>query len=235
MKILIVNNSGNVGKSFLSRELFLPNMENGKIVEIETHNSSSSGFDVETVKIQGDEIQELNQLFIKNDDLIIDLGSSQIEIFFNELQQMNMSILDEIDLIVIPAIPNTKEVEDTLVILDELRDLDLGIRIEIILNRCEMLKKFDFFIAEAKERKYKIDTNLRLQDYRVIGDLEDDKLLTTEILNSDKDYKAEAKAAYKNGDDETGDKLSDLYLLKNQAKEIRRDLDRVFALLIAKS
>ena len=235
MKILIVNNSGNVGKSFLSRELFYPNMKDAKIVEIESRNSSSTGFNIELNKITGNEIQELNQLFIKNDDLIIDLGSSQIEIFFNELQQMNMSILDEIDLIVVPVIPNTKEVEDTLVILDELRDLDLGIRIEIILNRCEMLKKFDFFIAEAKARKYIIDTNLRLQDYRAIGDLEDDKLLTTEILNSDKDYKAEAKAAYKNGDDETGDKLSDLYLLKNQAKEIRRDLDRVFALLIAKS
>ena len=235
MKILIVNNSGNVGKSFLSRELFLPNMKNAKIVEIETHNSSSSAFNIETNKINGNEIQELNKLFFRNDDLIVDLGASQIEKFFNELQQIDMSILDEIDLIVVPAIPNIKEVEDTLVILDELRDLDLGIRIEIILNRCEMLKKFDFFIDEAKARKYKIDTNLQLQDYRAIADLEENKLLTTEILNSDKDYKKEAKEAYKNGDDETGDKLSDLYLLKKQAKAIRRDLDRVFALLIAKS
>jgi len=235
MKILIVNNSGNVGKSFLSRELFLPNMENGKIVEIETHNSSSSGFDVETVKIQGDEIQELNKLFFQNDDLIVDLGASQIEKFFNELKQIDISILDEIDMIVVPVIPNIKEVEDTLVLLEQLKDLDLGIRIEIILNRCEMLKKFDFFIDEAKARDYKIDTNLQLQDYRAIADLEENKLLTSEILNSDKDYKKEAKEAYKNGDNELGDNMSDMYMLKKQATAIRNDLDRVFALLIAKS
>ena len=235
MKILIVNNSGNVGKSFLSRELFLPNLKDGKIVEIETHNSSSSGFDVETIKINGNEIQKLNKLFFQNDDLIVDLGASQIEKFFDELKQIDISILDEIDLIVVPVIPNIKEVEDTLVLLEQLKDLDLGIKIEIILNRCEMLKKFDFFIDEAEARDYKIDTNLQLQDYRAIADLEENKLLTNEILNSDKDYKKEAKEAYKAGDNELGDKLSDMYLLKKQAKAIRNDLDKVFALLIAKS
>lgn len=254
MKILLVNNSGNVGKSFLSRELFLPNMPNAKIVEIETHNSSSSSFKIETIKLNGADIQDLNKLFFKEDDLIVDLGASQIENFFKHLKQVDLSVLDEIDLIVIPVIPNIKEIEDTLVLIQQLQNLNLNIKIEVVLNRCEVLKKFDFFIEEAKERNIIVNTNLVLQDYRAIADLEENKMLTTEILGSDRDYKREAKEAFKKAANDVveiktnedgveeevdfnllGDKISDFYLLQKQSKAIREDLDKVFALLIAKS
>ena len=234
MKILMLNNSGNVGKSFISRELIYPNLDDDKIiVEIETHNSSSSNFNANTVKISGDDFSQLSKLFFQYDDLVVDLGASQIEKFFNELRLNDKEVLDEIDLIVLPVIPNIKEVEDTLVLLQQLNKLDLGIQVKVILNRCRDIKKFDFFMSEAKELGYKINTKLQLQDYRAIQDLEEDKILTTEILASDKDYKQEAKQAYRNGDKELGDKLSDLYMLRSAAKAIRKDLDRVYALLIS--
>ena len=234
MKILILNNSGNVGKSFISRELIYPNLNDDKIiVEVETHNSSSSNFNVNTVKISGDDFSQLSKLFFQYDDLVVDLGASQIEKFFNELRLNDKEVLDEIDLIVLPVIPNIKEVEDTLVLLQQLNKLDLGIQVKVILNRCRDIKKFDFFMNEAKELGYKINTKLQLQDYRAIQDLEEDKILTTEILASDKDYKQEAKQAYRNDDKALGDKLSDLYMLRSAAKAIRKDLDRVYALLIS--
>ena len=234
MKILMLNNSGNVGKSFISRELIYPNLDDDKIiVEVETHNSSSSNFNANTVKISGDDFSQLSKLFFQYDDLVVDLGASQIEKFFNELQLNDKEVLDEIDLIILPVIPNIKEIEDTLVLLQQLNKLDLGIQVKVILNRCRDIKKFDFFMSEAKELGYKINTKLQLQDYRAIQDLEEDKILTTEILASDKDYKQEAKQAYKNGDKELGDKLSDLYMLRSAAKAIRKDLNRVYALLIS--
>jgi len=234
MKILMLNNSGNVGKSFISRELIYPNLKKDKIiVEIETRNSSSLKFNINTVKIGGDDFSQLTKLFFQYDDLVIDLGSSQIEKFFSELKLNDKEVLDEIDLIVIPVIPNIKEVEDTLVSLKQLNKLNLKIQIKVLLNRCRDIKKFDFLINEAREMGYNINTKLQLQDYRAISDLEEDKILTDEILASDKDYKQEAKQAYRNGDKELGDKLSDLYMLRSAAKAIRKDLDKVYNLLVS--
>jgi len=235
MKSLIINNSGNVGKSFISREMIYPNLKDDRlIVEIETHNSSSSNFNVDTKKLSGDDFTELNRLFFQYDDLVIDLGASQIEKFFTELKQNDKEVLNEIDLIIIPVIPNVKEIEDTLVLLEQLQKLNLDIKIEVILNRCRDLKKFDFFISEAKALNYNIDTSLQLQDYRAISDLEEDKILTTEIIASDKDFKNLAKEAYKNNNKRLGNKMSDMYMLKSAAKAIRNDLDRVYALLLTK-
>lgn len=235
MKILVINNSGNVGKSFISRELLYPNLiaEDKKIIEIESNNSSSSAFKVETLKISGNDFETLNRQIMMNDDLVLDLGASQIEKFFAEFQQ-NDSILEEIDFIIVPVIPNIKEIEDTLVLLEILKNANLGIRIEIILNRCQDINKYKFFIDEAKERGFNIDTNLQLQDYKAIAELEENKYLTNEILGSEKDFKALAKESYKANNIEEADMYSDMYLLQKQSVTIRKDLDQIYALLIAK-
>ena len=39
MRIFVLNSSGNVGKSIVSREVLYPFMENAKIIEVETVNS----------------------------------------------------------------------------------------------------------------------------------------------------------------------------------------------------
>lgn len=233
-KILVINNSGNVGKSFISREMIYPNMSDCKIVEVESNNSSSSEFNVQTEKISGNNFEKLNRLFMRNDNLVIDLGASQIEKFFEELEQNDKEILEEIDLIIVPVIPNIKEIEDTLTLLEELKKVDLGIKIEVILNRCRDIKKFDFFIQEAKNIGFKVDTNLSLQEYKAISSLEEEKILTTEIIANDKDYKKLAKEAYRNNDEELGDKYSDMYLLKSGSKAIREDLNKIYTSLMSK-
>jgi len=93
---------------------------------IESNNSSSSAFKVSTLKISGNDFEQLNRQIMMNDDLVLDLGASQIEKFFEEFQQ-NSSILEEIDFIVVPVIPNIKEIEDTLVLLEILKNANLGI------------------------------------------------------------------------------------------------------------
>ena len=110
-KIMIINNSGNVGKSFLSRELFFPHLVDGaKIIEIETNNSSSSKYNIETIKIDGDDFETLNRQVLMSDDYVIDLGASQIEKMLIQLDA-NRNIFEDIDMIIVPTIPNVKEID----------------------------------------------------------------------------------------------------------------------------
>jgi len=232
MKIMILNNSGNVGKSFFSREFFLPNFEDGKIVEIESNNSSSSNFDIDVEKITAKEIARLNEFTLQYDNLIIDVGASQIENFFERLKQYD-NLLYEIDLIVVPVPENTKEMEDSIIVLETLSELELGIPIKIFLNKVENLSEFDFFIDEAEVRNYKIDNNLIFEKYLVVKDLDKNKILSSTITNSKKDFREMAKEAYKSGDTEKGKDLAKKVTLQQQCIALRKDLDKKFAYLIS--
>ena len=55
MKICVLNSSGNVGKSTITREVFYPRMKDCEVVEIESINSSNSSFNMKTVKFEGSE------------------------------------------------------------------------------------------------------------------------------------------------------------------------------------
>jgi len=106
MKIAMINDSGNVGKSLLSRELFYQNMKNGIIIEVETSNSSSAKFasngKINLEKIYGDEFDKLFSLMYQYDEFVVDVGKSQLERFLKELSKSS-EILNEFDFIVVPV------------------------------------------------------------------------------------------------------------------------------------
>ena len=79
MKILIMNNSGNVGKSLITREVFYQNFlsDNKMVLEIESRNASSSNFNMQVVRIDFDKptaLQDLTQYGIIYDDYIFFLS-----------------------------------------------------------------------------------------------------------------------------------------------------------------
>ena len=232
MKVMLVNNSGNAGKSFFSREFFYPNMNNPLIVEVESNNSSSTDFDLNLEKINAKKLDKLNQFLLMNDDVIVDVGSSQIESFLENLKSYD-DLLEEIDLIVVPVPQNIKIYKDSATVLDLLNEADLGIPIKIFLNQCDDIEEFDFFIAEAEARGHKIDENLIFEKFNVVKTLDEDMLLSTPISKSEKDFKSLAKEAYKSGDKEKGDDLADKHLIKGQCKAMRQYLDKRYAYLVS--
>lgn len=233
MKVMLINNSGNVGKSFFSREFFYPNMSDPLIVEIESNNDSSTDFDLNIEKITAKKLEKLNQFLLMNDDVIVDLGASQIENFLENLSNYD-DLLEEIDLIVVPVPDNRKMHKDSLTVLDLLNEAKLGIDIEIFLNQCSDIDDFDFFIAEAKARNFVIDKNLIFEKFKVVKTLDEDTLLSSFVAKSEKDFKSLAKEAYKSGDKGQGDDYADKHLLKGQCKVMREFLDKRYAYLISK-
>jgi hypothetical protein len=134
-KIAIVNNSGNVGKSLVCDTLLKPRLSSDvEIIKIETINAD--------VNLDGsvDEViaaKNFLKVFDKIDSCdkaIIDVGSSNIEIFMDNLKKLEGSH-EDIDFFFVPTTPNVKQQLDTITTVNDL--LNLGVnenQIKIIFN-----------------------------------------------------------------------------------------------------
>jgi len=233
MKVMILNNSGNVGKSFLARELFYFNMQNVcddvALIEIETHNSASSKFNIDTIKISGRELNTLYKQLLINDCAVVDVGASNIIALFEELAKNDVNnIIEEIDYFVVPVTNKSKIQDDTLKILLAL--IELGVpreKIKVVFNAVDDIKQMNAFIQKAS-KIVDINENLVIPEYQYLNEIEKMGITTYQLANSEKDYKALAKEAYKQGDIEKGDKYADLSLMKGSAKKISEKLKEIF-------
>lgn len=233
MKIMILNNSGNVGKSFLARELFYFNMKNScddvALIEIETHNSASAKFGIETTKISGKELNTLFKQILINDCAVIDVGASNIVALFEELSKNDAgNIIEEIDYFIVPVNSKSKIQDDSLKILLALNALNIPKeKIKVIFNAVDNIKKMNTFIPKAKQI-VDINENLVIPDFQYLNEIEKMSITTNQLANSEKNYKALAKEAYKSGDMEKGDKYADLSLMQGSSKTINNKLQEMF-------
>ena len=77
----MLNNSGNVGKSMICDNLFLPRIPNSEVLKIETINTDGTNDTKLSAKAIGDIFKELDN----RDICIIDIGSSNIETFISNI------------------------------------------------------------------------------------------------------------------------------------------------------
>lgn len=132
-KIAIVNYSGNVGKTTMAHDLLHFRMPDYTLIHVESVNADGK----EDMIIRGESGEQLHVEMLLNDDLILDIGSSNLEAFFRSGEN-EAEILNGIDLFVVPVIPDVKQQRDTVKTVHDL--LERGIpanRIIVIPNMTE--------------------------------------------------------------------------------------------------
>lgn len=97
MRIAVLNYSGNVGKTTISRDLLKYRMPDHQIVTVESVNSDGK----ETLVICGDKGDDIYTEMLLNDNIILDIGSSNLESFIHSTEQ-EREIMNNIDLFIIP-------------------------------------------------------------------------------------------------------------------------------------
>lgn len=115
MKFAVLNYSGNVGKTTIARDILKYNLPDFRLISVESVNQDGQ----EEVLIKGENGDLLLAEMLLNDQLIIDVGSSNLEGWFNNVLPES-DIFRDINLFVIPVAPGKKQQMDTLKTVEKL-------------------------------------------------------------------------------------------------------------------
>jgi hypothetical protein len=137
MKICVLNLSGNVGKTALSVHLLHAFRPDAKYLEVETYNTTESE-NIDNLVVEqfkGSEFKDIFRQLMTHDDLILDVGASNVGEFMQELTKFR-SAVGELDLVVVPTVPADKQQKDTIATIQWLSELGIpASKIRVVFNQ----------------------------------------------------------------------------------------------------
>lgn len=155
MNIALINFSGNVGKTTLAYHLFKPRLENVNLIGIETINDAGNFYDV---KVKAKDFASIQEELLINENVILDIGSSNVEQTLIEMKKYKGSH-EDIDFFIIPVTPEVKQQIDSLNTAKFLLQLDIPVeKIKFVLNQVPL----DSSINELFNDLYKTINELNL-------------------------------------------------------------------------
>jgi|CXWL01.1.fsa_nt_gi hypothetical protein len=229
MKVAIVNFSGNVGKSTISRHLLAPRM-NTSVIMVESVNADKSS-DAKIIK--GRQFGELNEFLMLADDAIIDIGASNVEEYMALMAQYQGSH-EEFDIFIVPAVPESKQMHDSISTIHALSQLGVPPkRIRVIFNKAprdmnveETFRGlFDYHDAEGT---FTLLRQAIMYESEIYEQLEETRVTIKEVLEDPINYKSLAK---KTTDVEERLRLARRHGLRQLALGATKDLDSLFDVL----
>lgn len=225
LKMAVLNNSGNVGKSTICQTLLKPRLENSEIIKVETINTDGTTDE----KISAKEFDEIIKRIDDFDCTIIDVGASNIEQFMVQMTEYQGSH-DLIDYFIVPVTAQEKQQRDSIATINSL--LDMGIeesRIKAIFNLAEkdvaVEKQYSTFLADKQCKKIagKIIPTVYHNNIFII--LTKMGLKYDDVYNDDRDFRSLIRAA---ASKEEREDLSNRRTVKMLMNGFNADLDIAF-------
>lgn len=228
MKVAVINFSGNVGKSTVARHLLAPRMNNAEIIAIESINSD--GTDEEAIR--GKQFGELMDQLALLDDVVIDVGASNVEDFITRMKQYHGSH-EDFDYFVVPTVPAKKQQRDTVSTIKELADLGVpSNKIRLIMNMVEVEDApdvvFSGLFQYAEDGDFTLNPKAVIRVNDLYGKLKGGERSIAAIVADQTDLKAKLKEAT---EPEEKLKYSRLIGVKRLAQGVTSELDEVFTAL----
>jgi hypothetical protein len=229
MKIAIINFSGNVGKTTIARHLLAPRMKGAEIVSIESSNADEQEGDA----LRGKDFAHLQQYMLASDNLIVDIGASNVEDLLKLMGKFKGSH-EDFDYYLVPSVPDVKQQKDTANTVAQLAQMGVpSHKIKIVLNRVEdgedPEKQFGSLISFLTVKGVAtVDPKVHLTDNEIYQRLKQDRSSITDLSKDKTDYKA-LIAAEKDTAKKTA--LADKLANKRLADGVLPELDACYSAL----
>lgn len=235
MKIMLINFSGNVGKTTIAVNLLKPRMpDDTPFFSIETINSGADADGVANVEVmKGKNFGELREELMLLDDAIIDVGASNVEQFLKLMQQFEGSH-EEIDLFLVPVTAQSKVQQDTINTLKALALLGIkSNKIQVVFNRVELDDNPQAEFAAIFGWSHQTGGFISNPDAVIFSNevyegLKSIRKTLGDITSDNTDYRGMIKAT-DNKDEKI--RLAYLHGLKLLSKTANKNLDAVFKVL----
>jgi len=191
MKVAVINFSGNVGKTTVARHLLAPRIEGAKVIAIESINAD----DGQTDALRGRQFGELQEYLQTVDDVVVDIGASNVEDLLALMRKYSGSH-EDFDYFVIPTVPALKQQQDTVATLAEL--IRIGIppsKLRVVFNQVEddtrMSETFDILLDFVEENPpAQASTLCRLGANEIYERVKGTGTGLAELARDETDYKA---------------------------------------------
>jgi hypothetical protein len=171
MKIAVINFSGNVGKTTISRHLLVPRIQGAELIAIESINADE-GFQGQALR--GRQFAELQEYMQTVDSVVVDIGASNVEDLMALMRRYQGSH-DDFDFFVIPTVAAIKQQQDTMATLIELARLGIApSRLKVVFNMVEdgvdVTQSFELLLAFLEEHPVaRASTRCRLGANEIYG------------------------------------------------------------------
>ncbi|KQY88270.1 StbB family protein [Pelomonas sp. Root1444] len=229
MKIAVINFSGNVGKTTVARHVLLPRIPGAEVVAIESINAD----DGQGQALRGRQFGELQEYLQIADDVIVDIGASNVEELLALMRRYRGSH-EDFDYFVVPTVPALKQQIDTIATLVELSQLGVPAgKVRLLFNMLDegvdLAQQFDAVLAfVAAHPVAQADPACRLGANEVYARVRNSGGQLDALVADQTDYKALIAKA-----DNQAEKLALAHKLADRrlARGVLPELDACFAAL----
>jgi MinD-like ATPase involved in chromosome partitioning or flagellar assembly len=133
MRLAVINFSGNVGKTTVARHLLAPRIPGCQVVAVESINAD----DGQSVTIRGRQFAQLQEFLQSVDNVVIDIGASNVEDLLKLMRRYRDSQQD-FDGFIVPTVPTRKQQQDTAATLTELTRIGVPPeRLRLVFNQVD--------------------------------------------------------------------------------------------------
>jgi len=227
MRIAIINYCGTVGKTTIAAHLLAPRLKDYKILSVESINENASSIsNIEFEEMSSTKFSKIFTEIIKQDNLILDVGASNVENFMNGLIQFEKSF-DYIDLFLVPITQENKAQKESISTVQFLIDIGVSTdKIKVIFNRVDddANEIFKNIIAKLNKLNIKINPHLTIAETELFDNLGVKKMNIKDLFN--KDFK-QILSTQEKGSKEYNNTV-DLIVMQANAVAIDKHLDIVF-------
>jgi hypothetical protein len=229
MKLAVINFSGNVGKTTVARHLLAPRIPGCHVVAVESINADGA----QPMMIRGRQFAQLQDYLHTVDDVVVDVGASNVEDLLALMRRYSGSH-EDFDGFIVPTVPARKQQQDTTATLAELARIGVPpMRMRLVFNQVEdespIESVFETLLAFcAASGVVRPNVAAWMRQNEVYPRIRDAGRTLTELAADPSDYKAQIANACS-----PSDKLALAQKLATQrlARGVVPELDTCFAAL----
>lgn len=230
LKIAVMNFSGNVGKTTVSRHLLAPRLNNASVVTIESINKDGS----ENTEYRGKQFGKMLESMGVLDQAVVDVGASNVEDFIHLMKQYDGSH-EEFDYFVVPTVASKKQQRDTITTIEALAEIGIPAeKIRVVFNMVESDEVVErifssLFLFHKEEKSFSMTPAAQIHMNDIFGQLRPEQSIN-QILNDPTDYRELRKST-----EDAKERLECTRAigLKRLATGVTSQLDNVFEALLA--
>ena len=229
MKLAVINFSGNVGKSTITRHLLAPRLPGARVIAVESINADEG----QEQSLRGFQFGELQEYLQAVDDVVVDIGASNVEELMRLMHRYRESH-EEFDCFIVPTVPPPKQQQDTIATLADLHAVGVPPdRIQIIFNMVDdrepLERVFHILLAFLEQQPIaSANSDCRIGINEVYARVRGTGTDLAEIARDETDYKRLiARAGNRQEKMSLGQKLA----TRRLARGVVPELDACFAAL----